>query len=115
MDEQKKPQEELTEQKDFRKQGSANRVLFFRLLAIGFVLYTLWQIIQGYLTQAADAPSLTMVIVASVLLGGGCVFLAILTYRSWKLDQEAARMTQEELDEILALQAEDEAEAEETE
>ena len=107
MDEQKKPQEEMTEEKDFRKQGTANRVLTFRILAIGVVLYMLWQIVQSYLAQTADSPSLTLVIIAAGLLGGGSAFLGIVTYRSWKLDQEAARMTQEELDEVLALQAED--------
>jgi len=113
MDEQKKLQEQITEEKDFRKQNSANHILAFRILAIGVVLYMLWQIVQSYMAQTADSPSLGFLIVAIVLLGGGCVLLGFMTYRNWKLDQEAARMTQEELEQIKALQAEDRDETEE--
>ena len=113
MDEQKKPQDMRTDEKDFRKQNDANRVMLYRVLGIGVVLYMLWQIIQSYLAQTADSPSLGFLIVAIVLLGGGCAFLGVVTYRNWKKDQDAARMTQEELAQIKALQAEDETEPEE--
>lgn len=80
-----------------------------RLIASAFVLYLLWGVIQGYIKGGPEAPSLTLLIVSIVLLGGGAIAVAITAYRTWKKAREAAQMTQEEIDQVEALRAEDEA------
>lgn len=113
MEENKKPQEQRT---DFRKTNDANRVLLFRVVGIGAVLYWLLGIIKAYVAGGPDAPSLLLVIVAVILMGGGAIFVAYLTYLSWKKAKEEAVMSEEEVAEMEALRAGDApAEGSETE
>lgn len=58
---------------------------------IAVVLYMLWQIISAYRAGGEEAPTLTVLIVACVLLGGGCVFIACLAVRLWKQAKEDAQ------------------------
>ena len=94
---------------DFRRASEANRVFGIRLIASAFVLYLLWGVIQGYIEGGPEAPSLTLLIVSIVLLGGGAIAVAITAYRTWKKAKAAAQMTQEEIDQVEALQAQDQA------
>ena len=66
-----------------------NNTVMFRLLAVGYVGYLCFNMIQLYLEGGADAPSLTTLIVGIVVLGGGALFLAFLTYREWKVNKPA--------------------------
>ena len=92
---------------DFRRASEANRVFGIRLIASGFVLYLLWGVIQGYIAGGPEAPSLTLLIVSIVLLGGGAIAVAVLAYRTWKKAKAAAQMTQEEIGQVEALRAQD--------
>ena len=94
---------------DFRRASEANRVFGIRMIASAFVLYLLWGIVQNYIQGGPDAPSLTLLIVSIVLLGGGAAFVAITSYRTWKRAKAAAQMTQEEIDQVEALRAQDQA------
>ena len=121
-----------TEEK--RAPGNPNNTVMFRLLAIGYIAYMCYNMISLYIEGGPDAPSLTLLLVGVGLLGGGCVFLAFVTYREWKrnkaaydaymaqlrVEAEAKRAAEEA--EAAALEAEDEyyealeaAEAEENE
>ena len=80
-----------------------------RLIASAFVLYLLWGVIRGYIEGGPEAPSLTLLIVSIVLLGGGAIAVAITAYRTWKKAKAAAQMTQEEIDQVEALRAQDQA------
>ncbi len=64
-------------------------IFTFRLVAVGYVLYMVWQCVQAYLKGGEGAPSLPAVIIASLVLGGGSIFLGILSYRNWKTDKAA--------------------------
>jgi len=75
-----------------------NQALMFRIVAIGFVLYLLFQNVTGYLKGGPDAPSLTLLLVSVVVLGGGAVLIAWLTWKAWKAEQALAEAEQEEED-----------------
>ncbi len=134
MDENRKPETELCESEpqlsepaaeqhesepqkheDFRRAGNASRALTFHLMGAGLVLYWLYKIIRDFVQGGPDAPSLGLLIVAIVILGGGAAFVAILSYRNYKLDKAAAEMTEEEVAQMEALRAEDEDKEENTE
>lgn len=104
MDEQK------NERRDFRRERSARTVLNFRLLAILLILYYLYDTVSGYLAGGPEAPSLTLLILTVVLFGGGAVLLSVQSWKEYKRGQEAAKMTQEEIDEMEALRSQDDQE-----
>lgn len=61
-----------------------NNTVMIRLLAIGYVAYLCVNMIKLYIAGGSDAPSLTALVLGIVVLGGGSVFMAIITYREWK-------------------------------
>lgn len=97
-----------------------NNAVMFRVLAVGYVLYLCIQMIQTYTQGGPDAPSLGMLIVGVVLLGGGAAFLGILSFQEWKRNKkkydaymdevkaEAKAAREAEEAEAARLQAEDE-------
>ena len=95
MDENRTP--ETGRREDFRKVNQANRAMGFRLLCIGVVLYWLGEMIVNYFKGGPDAPSLTLLIVASIVLGGGAALVAFLTWKTWKIEKEAAALSEEEV------------------
>jgi len=107
MDEPNKNPETKT---DFRKTNDANRQVMFRLIAIGVVLYWLFGIVKAYIQGGPEAPSLTLLIVAIVVMGGGSAFIGWLTWKNWKKAKEEAVMSEEEIAEMEALRAGDEEE-----
>lgn len=101
MDENRTPETE--KRVDFRKTHKANRGFAFRLLCIAAVLYWLAELVIAYVKGGPDAPDLTLLIVACIVLGGGAILVAFLTWKTWKLEQEAAALTEEEIRELDAL------------
>ena len=73
-----------------------DRALIFRLVAIGVVLYWLMQTVVGYIKGGPDAPSLTLLIVSILVLGGGAVLTAVLTWKAWKAEKTLAELEAEE-------------------
>ena len=73
-----------------------NQALMFRIVAIGFVLYLLFQTVTGYFKGGPEAPSLTLLLVSIVVLGGGAVLIGWLTWKAWKAEQILAEAEQEE-------------------
>ncbi len=70
-----------------------------RLLAGGYVLYMLYQLFEMYFAGGEDAPSVTLLVIATVLLGGGGVFIVISACISWrKLKKELAQEALEQQD-----------------
>jgi len=61
-----------------------DNVFLFRLLAVGYILYTVWKTISLYLEGGEDAPKLWMLCLSTVLLGGGAIVLAVISYKAWK-------------------------------
>ena len=56
----------------------------------------LWDVVEAFLAGGEEAPSVPMLILAIVLLGGGTIFSAIQTYRTWKALSEEDRQKAEE-------------------
>ena len=86
--------ENQNQREDFRRVNAAGRTLGIRIVAAGFALYMLYEIVMGYIQGGPEAPSLTLLILAILLLGGGAAAVLILGYRGWKRDKAAARMTE---------------------
>ena len=98
------------------KQAPRNpsNVIAFRVLAIGYIGYMLVNMIKLYTEGGPEAPSLTALIAGVVVLGGGCIFLAIISYKEWKRGKEAYDAYMAELrEEAEAKRAAEEAEEEE--
>ena len=66
-----------------------NNTVAFRVLAIGYILYMCFNIVKLYMEGGPEAPSLTALILGVGLLGGGAIFLAIISYREWKRGKES--------------------------
>lgn len=74
--------------KEANEQNSTPRnpsnLVAFRLLAIGYVTYLCVNMVKLYLEGGPDAPTLTTLILGLVVLGGGVIYLAFVSYREWK-------------------------------
>ena len=89
-----------------------NSIVTFRVVAIGYIAYMCINMVKLYLEGGPDAPSLTAMIAGVALLGGGCIFLAVLSYKEWKRGKEAYDRYMAELRaEAEAKRAAEEAEA----
>ena len=89
-----------------------NNLVTVRVLAIGYIGYMCVNMIKLYTEGGPDAPSLPMLIGGVALLGGGCVVLAIISYREWKRGKEAYDAYMAELrEEAEAKRAAEEAQA----
>lgn len=95
--------EENRNREDFRKVRSAKGGMLFRLFGIAVVLYWLGEMVVNFLKGGPDAPSVTMLIVAIIIMGGGAAFVGFLTWKAWKLEKAAAALTEEEIAELDAL------------
>lgn len=81
----KKPESEAEKQPP----RNPNNTVAFRLLAIGYIGYLCMSIVKLYAQGGPDAPSVTALILGVLFLGGGAVFLAVLTYKEWKTSKAA--------------------------
>lgn len=59
-------------------------------IVIILVLYLEWKVIDSYLKGGEGAASLTLVIVSSILMVAGCVFIGWLAIRLYRQAREAA-------------------------
>lgn len=73
---------------DNRRPSDVSRVLLIRTLAVGVVLYWLGDIVLGYVQGGPGAPSLTLLILSILVLGGGSVLIGIDAWRMWKKSKE---------------------------
>lgn len=92
-----------------------NTLLGVRILAVGYLIYCLWSIVKMYMEGGEDAPSLWLLLLAIVVLGGGAVFIAIVTIQKLKQLKDAERARLDEEDALLAAQEEAGEEDEEEE
>ena len=65
-----------------------SRVLTFRLLAIGFIVYTLADLAIGYIKGGPEAPSALLLLLSVIVLGGGAAVVGVMTYREYKRMKE---------------------------
>ena len=91
-------------------------MVFIRLLAIGYMLYCLYQMFTAYISGSEDAPELWLLIVATVVFVGGSVWIGIITWRQFKRlreEQQAAWDEEDRLEEEAKRLAAEEAGSEE--
>jgi len=91
---------EEKEEKEAQQPANPSFMLMIRLLAVGYLGYCLWEIIQSYMAGGEDAPSVPLLIGAIVVLGGGAVWVAVTSFLQWRRAQAAL---------TAALDAEDQA------
>lgn len=106
----------FTKKEKEKKPVNPTTLFGVRVLAVAYLGYSLWQIIQMYIEGGEQAPSLLLLILAIVVLGGGAVFIAVATILKLKqlLDEDRARLDaeDEELARLAALEAAEETEDE---
>jgi len=96
---------EKSGREDFRKVRNAKGSLLFRVAGICVVLYWLAELVVAYVKGGPDAPNLILLIAGCVVLGGGAALVAILSWKVWKLEKQAAALSEEEIAELEALRA----------
>lgn len=70
-----------------KKSGlGASRTIYFPMIGFLILASMLWDVVSGYLAGGEDAPSLLVLIVSIVVLGGGVIFTAFQTYRTYKAE-----------------------------
>lgn len=60
-----------------------------RLMAAGVVLYWYYELVVLYVRGGPDAPSLTAMILAGILMVGGAIFVGITAWQIYKKEQAA--------------------------
>ena len=75
-----------------------------RLMAAGIVLYWYYELVVLYVRGGPDAPSLTAMILAGILMVGGAIFVGITAWQIYKkekaaLEEAKARDKEEESNE----------------
>lgn len=63
-------------------------MLTFRLLAVGYILYMVWQVIKAYIEGGEEAPSVLVLVLTIVLLGGGAVFVLIISLKQYRANKQ---------------------------
>ena len=79
-----------------------NNMALIRVLAVGYLMYCLYEMVEMYKAGGEDAPSLGLLIGAIVLFMGGSVWVGIITWRQFKRlkeEQQAAWEEEERLEE----------------
>lgn len=66
---------------------SPQGALGFRILAIGLIIYFLVDIYISYFKGGEGAPTPVFLAIATALLGGGAILVAVLTWKAWKRDK----------------------------
>lgn len=94
-----------------------NALLGIRALAVGYLIYCLWQIVKMYMEGGEEAPSVWLLILAIVVLGGGAVWIAIMTFLKLKelKEQERARLDEEDAEQARLAESREEEETDEEE
>ena len=77
--------------------GNPTTMILFRVLAIGYVIWMLKDVVKAYFAGGPDAPSGIFVLVSCLVLGAGCVWIGIMSYRQYKQMKEAERIYNEEV------------------
>lgn len=89
-----------------------NNVMMIRVLAVGYILYMLYDTITMYIKGGEDAPSLAVLLVCILVLGGGSVGIGLITFNQWKKHKAQQQLEAEEgerlAEEAAALEAENE-------
>lgn len=87
--------EAQTQEQETRPANPTNMVLI-RVLAVGYLMYTLYNMITAYIAGGEDAPSLGLLIAAIVIFVGGSVWIGVISYKQYKQMKAAQQAAWEE-------------------
>ena len=93
------------EQQEQTRPANPNNMLLIRALAVGYLMYILYQMVTAYITGSEDVPSLGLLIAAIVIFLGGSVWIVVISYKQYK---QMKAMQQEAWEEEERLEAEEE-------
>ena len=88
---------EETEEQGPQNPGNPTTMILFRVLAIGYVIWILKDLVQAYIAGGEEAPSLPMLLGAIAVLGAGCVIVGVMSYQQWKRMKEEQKAYNEEV------------------
>lgn len=83
-----------------------NSMMIIRMLAVGYLLYTVYNMIQLYMKGGEDAPSLGLLIGTVALFVIGSAWIVVASVKQWKrmkARQQAAYEEEERLEAEAAL------------
>ena len=92
-----KKNQEKAEEQGPQNPGNPTTMIMFRILAIGYVIWILKDLVKAYIDGGEEAPSLPLLLGAIAVLGAGCVIVAIMSYQQWKRMKEAQKIYNEEV------------------
>lgn len=101
-----KKKQEGVEEEEPQRRGNPSTMFMFRLLAVGYVLWLLKDLVVMYLEGGEDAPSLLVLLITAVVFIAGSVWIIIITVKQYKQMQAelAAEAAAEEAAEAAALE-----------
>lgn len=80
----KRNNQETPQTEEIAPARNPDNAFIFRMLAVAYVLYLVWDIVRAYLEGGEGAPALWAVCLIAVLLGGGAICLGVISYKQWK-------------------------------
>ena len=75
-----------------------DKVFLFRALASGYILYLVYETIKLYLA-GDDGVSLPVVIISSVILGAGAIYILVTSLLQWRKEKQAAAEAEDAIEE----------------
>lgn len=101
---------EETNKKPALSKSRNDSTFLIRLLAVGYVLYMLYDIVSGYIAGGEDAPPVLALVLGIVVLGGGAIGILIISIKQYRRNKEEAARQAEEAAALEAAEEEEEAE-----
>ena len=73
--------------------GNPNAALPLRLLAIGYLVYLIYQMVKPYTDGTAETPATPLFWICVLALSLGTLLIILLTYRQWRKPKDAEQET----------------------
>lgn len=84
---QKRTPQENPQTEETAPARNPDNAFVFRMVAVAYVLYLVWKTIGLYMAGGEDAPSLLVLCLSTVVLGGGAIVLGVISYKKWKKEK----------------------------
>lgn len=84
----KEPQDSSGQETAYARQNRVRTTVMIRLLAAGYILYLLYSTMRMYVEGGAEAPTVPVLLLSILVLGGGGIFLLILAWKEYKRGQQ---------------------------
>ncbi len=102
-------QDSTQQETAYARQNRVRTTVMLRLLAAGYVLYLLYSTIRMYVEGGAEAPTVPVLLLSILVLGGGGIFLLMLAWKEYKRGQQEVQELENE-EKLAALEETEEQE-----